>query len=722
MDVTAEKIIAYVSKENYRPIRPRELARDMKIPEKNYRKFKSLLRELVSSGDLVKVRGGRIGPPEKMNLKVGKLQITTKGFGFLIPDDKSEEIYIRANDTKTAMNGDKVVVRVKPYKTGKKQDGEVVKVLERNTNTIVGTYHSSKYFEYIEPDDPTLKRDIYILPEHGLSPKEGQKVAVVLSEWKNQFLNPEGKLVEVLGFPHEAGVDILSVIKRYELPTRFEAPVEREAEKIKLSITPAELKKREDFRNEVTFTIDPVDAKDFDDALSIRRNGAGNYLVGVHIADVSHYVTENGIVDKEALNRGTSVYLVDRVLPMLPEHLSNEICSLKANVDRLTYTCEIELNQKGGVVSYNIFKSIINSNARLDYDEVQEHFDTGELNNITSEVAESLKPLRMLAKALRKRRFQKGSLDFDLPEPLVIMDESGEVVDIKVRPRKESHKLIEEFMLLANKCVAQHFVRLGLPTLFRVHDQPDREKIDAFQEFSKSFGYDFKIPNPIKPKYLADCIKKFEGTPEEELMNEILLRSLKKACYQRQNIGHFGLAFDNYLHFTSPIRRYPDLMVHRLLSEIKNKRYPAHRMQTIVPLLDKIGTHSSDMEIIAERAERETIKIKQVLYLSNKIGDIFEGIISGMTSGGFFVRLLKFSAEGMVRLSAMDDDYYFVDMDKYEIRGRHKNKKLRLGDRVFVQIVSVDLVFYRVDLKLVEQEQPKVKARKKARKKKKKNG
>jgi ribonuclease R len=300
MDVTAERIIAYVSEENYRPVRPRELAREMKIPEKNYRKFRSLLRKLVSSGDLVKVRGGRIGPPEKMNLKVGKLQVTTKGYAFLIPDDKSEEIYVRANDTKTALNGDKVVVRVKPYKTGRKQDGEVVKVLERSTNTIVGTYHSSKYFEYIEPDDPTFKRDVYILPDHGLSPKEGQKVAVILSEWKNQFLNPEGKLVEVLGFPYENGVDILSVIKRYELPTKFEAPVEREASKINLSITPAELKKRQDFRNEVTFTIDPVDAKDFDDALSIRKNGAGNYLVGVHIADVSHYVTENSLIDIEA--------------------------------------------------------------------------------------------------------------------------------------------------------------------------------------------------------------------------------------------------------------------------------------------------------------------------------------------------------------------------------------------------------------------------------------
>ncbi len=723
MDITAEKIVTYVSKENYRPVRPRELAKEMKIPEKDYRKFRRMLKDLVSDGELVKIRGGRIGPPGKMNLKVGKIQITSKGFGFLMPDDGKEEIYIRANDTKTALNGDKVVVRVKPYKTpGKKPEGEVVKVLERARNTIVGTYHSSKYFEYIEPDDPSFKRDVYIMPDHGLSPKDGQKVAVILQEWKNQFLNPEGRLVEVLGFPHEAGVDVLSVIKKFELPLEFQAPVLREASKAKLGITPAEIKKRRDFRDRVTFTIDPVDARDFDDALSIRKNSNGNYLVGVHIADVSHYVREDSTLDKEARNRGTSVYLVDRVLPMLPEHLSNEICSLKGGEERLTYTCEMEINDKGDVVKFEIFKSVIKSSARLDYDQVQEYFDSGVTDGVPENVAKALSPLRSIAKKLRERRFQMGSLDFDLPEPLVIMDESGEVVDVQVRPRKESHRLIEEFMLLANKCVAIHFVRLGLPTLFRVHDRPDKDKIEAFQEFAKSFGYDFNFPDPVKPKHLADSIRKFEGTPEEELLNEILLRSLKKAQYQRENIGHFGLAFENYLHFTSPIRRYPDLMVHRLLSEIKGKKYMGARMASVNELLDRVGRHSSDMEIIAEKAERETIKIKQVLYLSRQIGNIYEGIISGITSGGFFVRLLQFSAEGMIRLSMMVDDYYYVDMERYEIRGRHKKKSYRLGDKVYVQIVDVDLVFYRVDLKLVENDKPPKPKKAGKRRKKKKNG
>ena len=392
--------------------------------------------------------------------------------------------------------------------------------------------------------------------------------------------------------------------------------------------------------------------------------------------------------------------------------------------------CEMTISAKGKLNRFYFYERVIHSHARLTYTKVgrmlgdAKERDEG-LRDQYRHVLGNIDQLHRLYKVLRQAREQRGAIDFDTTETRIIFGPERKIEEIVPVERNDAHKLIEEFMLLANKCVAIHFVRLGLPTLFRVHDRPDRDKINAFQEFAKSFGYNFSFPDPIKPKHLADCIRQFEDTPEEDLMNEILLRSLKKAQYQRENIGHFGLAFENYLHFTSPIRRYPDLMVHRLLSEIKNKKYPGERMASVSQLLDRVGRHSTDMEIIAERAERETIKIKQVLYLSKQVGNIYEGIISGITSGGFFVRLMQFSAEGMVRLSLMEDDYYYVDMERYEIRGRHKKKSYRLGDKIFVQIVDVDLVFYRIDLKLVENDKSaKGKKEKKARKqrKKKKNG
>ena len=715
MAIKREDILDFVSSKSYRPVRVRELAKGLKIPESEYRAFRKLVRELLKEGAITRLKGGRVGQTEKLSLKVSVLYMSRKGWGFARPEDGTEEIFIPPDDTSTALDGDRVLVRTKPHRRGKSPEGVVVKVLKRMRKTLVGTYRRQRHFETVEPDDEKIGRTIYVHDIGDLNIANGQKVVVALSEWKNRFMNPEGKVIEVLGYADDPGVDILSTIRNFNLPTEFPPEVEAEADSLKLDITPETLEGRIDLRDKITYTIDPADAKDYDDAISVERLENGNYLLGVHIADVSHYVKESTEIDLEARERATSVYLVDRVLPMLPEELSNNICSLKGHVDRLTYSCIMEVSKQGKVKDVRISPSVIHSLGRLSYDEVQEYFDSGEITDKLKGLTESLDLARELATIIREERFSKGSIDFDLPEPRVVLDKSGDVLDISPRPRKESHRLVEEFMLVANRTVAEHFTRLGLPTLYRVHEVPDKDKLETYAEFARGFGHQLKVTDPPKPIQIAKFLKTIEGTPEEEILNELLLRSLKKACYQPQNVGHFGLAYTHYLHFTSPIRRYPDLFVHRLLKEIKNKRYPGKRMIVIKRLLKRIGEHSSDRERLAEEAERETVRIKQTVYLSRHIGDIFEGIISGIASFGFFVRLRKFSAEGVVRLSTLDDDYYRVDDDKVAVRGAHTGNTYSLGDRISVQIVNVDLDRYQTNLRVIGIEKP---SRNNARKRK----
>ncbi|MBU1319472.1 MAG: ribonuclease R [candidate division Zixibacteria bacterium] len=704
MPVTREKLVEFVSATSYKPVKIRELAKGLRVPESEYRSFRKLVRELMNDGTVVRLRGSRVGLPGKLSLKVGILNMNRKGSGFLKPEDGTEEIYVPPEDTGTALDSDRVVVRVKPGRRGKSPEAAVVKVLKRNRTTIVGTIHRARYFTTVEPDDPKITREIYVRKTEGLQASSGQKVVVALSEWKNPLMNPEGEVIEVLGYPDDPGVDILSTIRKFNLPTEFPAEVTNEADKLELDISVD--RDRLDLRDKVTFTIDPADAKDYDDAVSLEILDNGNYLLGVHIADVSHYVTEGSEIDIEARERATSVYLVDRVLPMLPEKLSNEICSLKGDVDRLTYSCIMELAQTGRILKTQITPSIIHSGGRLSYDEVQDYFDNGNPPDKLQGLTESLDLMRSVAEILRKKRLATGSLDFDLPEPRVVLDQSGDVVDISPRPRKESHRLVEEFMLLANKAVAEHMTRLGLPTLYRVHDVPDSGKLEAYRAFVSGFGWDLKLTDPPKPIQLSRFLNKIEGKPEEGVLNEFLLRSLKKACYQPENIGHFGLAFKHYLHFTSPIRRYPDLLVHRLLKEIVNGHYPGKRLLNIKRLLVRVGEHSSARERLAEEAERETVRIKQAIYLSRHIGDIFEGVISGIVSFGFFVRLIKFSAEGMVRLSTLGDDYYEVSESRVSVTGSHTGNTYSLGERVSVQIINVDLERYQINLRIIGNDAP----------------
>jgi ribonuclease R len=718
MKPNQEKILEFMSRVAYRPVKLRELAKSMKIPEEEYGLFRRTVRCMLRDGLLVKVKRGRIGLPDKLNLVVGNLISAKNGYGFVVPEDKGEDVYIKAEDIGTALHGDKVVVRLYGRRRGPTREGTIIKILKRARTNLVGTYHQGKFFNFVEPDDRRIQRDIYVNPINSQEAQDGQKVLVSMEEWIDPHLGPEGKIVEVLGYPDDPGMDILTLIKDYGLPLSFPEKVQNEVEELDKKIGKKELADRLDFRNKNCFTIDPADAKDHDDAVSLERKANGNYLLGVHIADVSHYVKENSALDCEALKRGNSIYLVDRVIPMLPEGLSNDLCSLKPHRNRLAYSCLLELDPEGELVKYQIVESVIRSKAKLNYNEVQKFFDSGKSTARIGGLEDDLLEMKKLSQRLLEKRIAKGSLDFDLPEAKVILGKDGKVQEIFEVARLESHRLIEEFMLLANQTVAKHVSRLGVPFLYRVHEEPDTEKMQAFSDFVATLGYSFKFSGRIPPKKIQRFLKSVEGKPEEELVNEVLLRSLKKACYQPQNIGHFGLAFAHYTHFTSPIRRYPDLLVHRLLKEIENKKYTFERQKQLLHRLPKIGEITSQTERLADEVERESIKIKQIEYMGDKLGEEYEGLISGVVPFGFFVRLDVLLVEGLIRVSSLEDDYYLFDERRHRWVGRHNKKIFKLGDRVKVLVTKVDKEQKEIDFILASHKlHPSFKKKKESRKK-----
>ena len=586
----------------------------------------------------------------------------------------------------------------------------------------MGTYRKSKFASYVEPDDHKISREIYIAPEDSKGAADGQKVVVSLSDWEAVDLGPEGKIVEVLGYPDEPGMDILCLIKEYELPLSFPAGVQNELAGLPERVSQGEINQRLDLRDKNCFTIDPVDAKDHDDAVSLEINSNGNYLLGVHIADVSFYVNEDSALDHEALKRGTSVYLVDRVIPMLPEKLSNSICSLKPQRNRLAYSVMLEVTPEGDRVGYEIKRSVIKSRAKLNYDEVQKFFDTGRASKRVEGLQDDLVEMKNLSRKLTEKRLKQGSLDFDLPEAQVVLGKDGKVQDILEVARLESHRLIEEFMLLANRTVAEHVTRRAVPFLYRIHEEPDPDKMEAFSDFVSTMGHYFKVSGKIRPKRIQTFLKSLEGKPEEELINEVLLRSLKKACYAPEDVGHFGLAFSHYTHFTSPIRRYPDLLVHRLLNEIEQGRYSVERQGKLVRRLPKIGEIASERERLADEAERESIKIKQIEFMEDKLGEEYQGLVSSVVSFGFFVRLDRLLAEGLVRVSSLEDDYYVFDEKGKRWVGRRTRKIYKLGDRVRVQVARVAKEEKEIDFVLAGSSLQKARGRKGRAKRKPKRG
>ena len=699
-----ENIIELMEKKVYKPMLKEELALQFGLEGKEIAIFYNVLEDMEKEGVIIKTRNERYGLVEKMNLVVGKIEGNEKGFGFLIPDDKTkEDIFIPAEDMNGALHGDRVILRIiSRGAPGKKEEGEVIRILERTNDTIVGTFESSKNFGFVIPDDTRLAYDIFVSKSDINGAKTNQKVVVEITRWPEKRRNPEGKIVEILGYVGEKGTDILSIIKQFKLPEEFPQKVQIQANSIEQTVPQEEIEKRVDLRELNTFTIDGADAKDLDDAVSIEKLSNGNYKLGVHIADVSHYVKERTALDKEAYKRGNSVYLVDRVIPMLPKELSNGICSLNPDKDRLTLSVLMEIDKSGNVVDHEIVEGVIKSKARLVYEDVSdllEKDDEKALRKLEG-VSEDLRMMEELCHILYEKRERRGSIDFDFPEAMIILDEDGIPVDIVKEDRRIANRMIEEFMLVCNETIAEHFYWADVPFLYRIHEEPDMERIEEFNKFIHNFGYVIKGSQEVHPKELQLLTKEVKGKKEETLINTLLLRSLKKARYSSEEDIHFGLAAKYYSHFTAPIRRYPDLQIHRIVKSYISGRLNSDEQDRLNVLLPKVADHTSITERTAEEAEREVEDLKKAEYMSTRIGNSYEGIISSLTHFGMYVQLDN-TIEGLVHFSNMIDDYYYFDEDKYYIIGEHTNKIYRLGDTVNITVINTDLVKRNIDFMLV---------------------
>jgi ribonuclease R len=696
-----KQILSYMADGTYRPLKPKELAQAIDVPQTAYSTFRRLIRDMLGRGDVIRLRHGRLALPGKLDLVRGRIHAHRKGFAFVVLEAGGDDVYIDPDHLKTAMHNDIVLIQKLSTSFRGKPEGRVVRVVKRGHPKVVGTFQKGRHFFFVVPEDERLPRDIYIPPGQELAAKPGQIVVVDLAEWDDPARAPEGRVVEILGFPDDPGVDVLTVIFEHALPLAFPTDVTDEALAISARIPRDEIERRMDCRDLAVVTIDPKDAKDHDDALSVKALGNGLFEVGVHIADVSHYVQPGSGLDREALLRGTSVYLVDRVIPMLPDRLSGDLCSLRAGVDRLALSCFLTLDEEARLKTFRVAETCIRSAGDMTYEQVQQYFDDGKIAAALTHMSGPLDSLLALSQKLTGRRMAAGSLDFDLPEARIELAPDGSVSDIYELVRLPSHRLVEEFMLLANKTVARYLQTTGVPVLYRVHDRPSQEKLDIFSEFVGSLGLKFKASPELQPKHIQKLIEEVRGRPEEGLVNEVLLRSMSKAVYQPENIGHFGLAFDRYVHFTSPIRRYPDLTVHRAVKrKLASSITPAWTKQQNKELT-VTGRHASQRERVAMEAERDSVRIKQITFMETQLGEEFTGLLSGIRSFGLFVKLDKILVEGLIPIGTLGDDYYHVDEERFRARGRNTGRRFRLGDAVTVQVVRVDPVSKQVDFKLV---------------------
>jgi ribonuclease R len=659
-----------------------------------------VLKEQAKKGIFAEPEKGKFKLKDLKTFITGKVDMTADGSAFIVPDDEFEkDVFVSARKLHNALHGDKVKVYIYAKKSGRKNEGEVVEIIERAKTDFIGVIRISDRFAFVNIDDRKMLHDIFVPLSDLNGAKNGQKVQVAITDWPEGVKNPIGKVINILGEQGENNTEMNAILAQYGFPLSFPPAVENEANAIPEQVSEADLKDRRDFRETVTFTIDPADAKDFDDAISFKKLENGNYEIGVHIADVSYYVTPNSDLDKEAYSRATSVYLVDRVIPMLPERLSNGVCSLRPNEDKLCFAAVFELDAQANVVQEWFGRTVIHSNRRFSYEEAQEVIESK-----AGDYAEEINKLNELAYILRDRKFKNGAISFESTEVKFKLDETGKPIGVFVKERKDAHKLIEDFMLLANKKVAEFIAKKGkgkqkYTFIYRSHDSPNLENLGNFALFAARFGYkiNMKTDKDIA-KSLNYLMEDVEGKKEQNVLTQLAIRSMAKAVYTTKKTSHYGLAFDHYTHFTSPIRRYPDVMVHRLLAAYLN-----HEKSADAEEYEIAASHSSAMEKRAADAERASIKYKQAEYLEENVGNTFPGIISGVTEWGMYVELTDNKCEGMIRLRDITDDFYVLDEKNYCIVGQRKQKKYQLGDEVMVKVKKVDLAKRQIDFSLIQQ-------------------
>jgi ribonuclease R len=706
----AEDLLDQIRQHAHHPATVRDLMRMLRIPRDERASFRRRLKALVASGELLQVRGNRYGLPEKMDLVVGRLSTNPGGFGFVVPDQSEpdhgkKDIYIAAANLSEAMHGDRVVVRVE-RQTERGAEGRIIRILERSQASVVGRYEiDDAGMGYVVPFDRRVLTDVHVPTGQSAAAEPGEMVLVEITRWPTATRGPVGRVVEVLGRIDEPGVDTLIIIRKFGIPDRHSDDAVAEATRLGTVVKERDMKGRTDFRGLRTVTIDGEHARDFDDAITIERLPNGHFWLGVHIADVSHYVTEGSALDEEAYERGTSVYFTERAIHMFPSELATGLCSLNPHVDRLVQTCLMEVDRQGTVVRYEIHDGVINSDARMTYTAVNAILTDRDPETMLDyqPLVPTFELMRELFDVLNRRRRRRGSIDFDLPEAEVILSEIGEIEAIVASERNIAHRLIEEFMLLANETVAAHLERQAVPALHRVHEAPDAKKVEEFEAFITPLGYSLAARGrALTPKHFQKLIDRMRGTPEERPIAVLMLRTMQKARYDAVSLGHFGLAVEHYTHFTSPIRRYPDLVVHRMLRESRNGPIADSRREELDEELPETARHSSDMERRADEAERELLQWKKVRFMANKVGDEYSGYITGVAPFGLFVELVEHYVEGLVHVSSMADDYYRFVEQEHVLRGEHTKKNYRLGDRVDVQVVRVDMERRQVDLGLVE--------------------